>query len=75
MKNSVKLKGKPQIRKMVMEAIIPDYVGVYCDSSGLMVIDKNGKHHIVISSDKYKSPMWAFDQFCRALDFKVGVGK
>lgn len=67
-----KLKGKPKIRQMVFEAKIPEnYIQAYVDCRGLMVIDCDGKEHIIISSDKYKSPTWAFDQFCRALDSKI----
>lgn len=71
MSNLIKLKGKPKIKEMVMQAEVPDsYVSAYVDSSGLGVCDEQGNKTIIIQSSKYKSPSWAFDQFCRALDLK-----
>ena len=66
---------KPNLKEIAKSTEVPESTrGFYIDCDGFYATDFDGNATLLVSSDKYKSPMYAFEKLSKFFSQKM-MGK
>lgn len=62
-----------KFKEAVLNANLPEkLISIEVDSTGVYAVSNDGNNVMIISSNKYRSPMSAFEKVCKYVDLKLG---